>query len=90
MQTAISKSVKIEAEGAPNIFDAVFGGGNWMIIVGVVVALILGFIVVKFMKSKKGQAAMGNVMNKGKLGGLVSSIEKNPELAMAFRRKRWH
>ena len=81
MQTALSKSVEIESAGAPNIFEAVFGGGNWMIIAGVVVALIIGFIAIKFMKSKKGQAALGNLMNKGKMGGLLEKSAKS----FAFR-----
>jgi hypothetical protein len=66
METAQEQSVKITNKGAPNLFAEMFGS-NMSMIIGLVIAVILGIFVVKFLKSKTAQDMLSK---KGKLGGL--------------------
>ena len=63
---AVKQSVELKSQGAPNPMD-IFKS-NWMYIVGVIAVVILGFFLMKFMKSKNGAA-------------LINKVGKNPELS---------
>jgi hypothetical protein len=94
-ESTMGQTASVIAEGAPNVVGD-FVKNNMMYIIGIVVVVILGFFVMKFMKSKQGQALMSKGMaklSKGSGGGTgsgggVGGLESLAKIA-AFRRRRY-
>ena len=87
LTSAQKASVDIKSAGSPNPFGMF--SNNWGIIVGVVIALILGVVVVKVIKSKTAQQAVSEYGKTARDG--IKTVGGNPQLlAAAFRFNRYY
>lgn len=82
LTSAQKQSAEIKNEGSPNPFGLF--SDNWGLIAGIVVALILGIVVVKVIKSKTAQQAVSEYGQTARAG--IKTVGEHPELlAAAFR-----
>lgn len=87
LTSAQTQSATIKSAGSPNPFSMF--SNNWGIIIGAVVALILGVVVVKVIKSKTAQQAVSEYGKTARAG--IKTVGENPELlAAAFRFNRYY
>ena len=82
------QTTSIIAEGAPNVVGD-FVKNNMMYIIGVVVVVILGFFLMKFMKSKQGQELMSKGMSSLKGAGSSSGGLGSLAKLAAFRKRKY-
>ena len=87
LTSAQTQSATIKSIGSPNPFSMF--SNNWGIIIGAVVALILGVVVVKVIKSKTAQQAVSEYGKTARAG--IKTVGENPQLlAAAFRFNRYY
>lgn len=87
LTSAQTQSAEVKSAGSPNPFSMF--SNNWGIIIGAVVALILGVVVVKVIKSKTAQQAVSEYGKTARDG--IKTIGENPQLlAAAFRFNRYY
>ena len=84
MMSAVSQFLQSDAAtkissfdaGAPDVVGNMFKD-NWMIIVGAIAALIVGFIVIKMMKDKKLQSSLSSSLPKSLTSSLPTSLSSS-------------